>query len=84
MLSRNAFVVGHRAENGVQRSDPQSLVVRHRDSLVRRHMGFQDDVAAYLMDLGVIPLSTEQTHELVAANGTRKFHRSANISSRTR
>jgi len=47
-------------------------------------MVFKNDVAAYLVDFGVIPISAEQTHELVAANGTRKFHRSANISSRTR
>jgi hypothetical protein len=75
---------GHGANNGVQCSDTQCFVIRYRDSLVRRCMGFKNDVAAYLVDFGVIPISAEQTHELVAANGTRKFHRSANISSRTR
>jgi hypothetical protein len=74
----------HGANNGAQRSDTQCFVIRYRDSLVRRYVGFKDDVTAYLVDFGVIPISTEQTHELVAANRTRKLHRSANISSRTR
>ena len=71
-------------EDRVQCSDTEALVGRDDDSMMRRGVGLQHDVAAYLATLPIVPASTEATNKLFTAEVAGKIHPVARTSLRTR
>jgi hypothetical protein len=61
------FVPRNGAKNCVERAQPDALVVRNHYSLVRRQIGFEDDVAALLMYDPVVKLAHQDINDLATA-----------------
>lgn len=59
-----------------------ALMGGNGDTMRRRFLRLQDDVAANLVNFDVSPATAEDGHEFVAAEVTRDFHPRASISSR--
>ena len=84
VLTFDAFVLGHGAQNAVERPNAKGLVGRNNDPLVRRLLGLQHDVTAYLVNDSVVPVPAKDFHESVAAQVAWNLHRLARTSSRTK
>ena len=52
--------------------------------MVRRFFGLQDNVAALLVNDGIVPMTTERFNEFFSAQIPGNFHPLETISSRTR
>ena len=83
-LPIHAFMIGDSSQNSIQRSDANRLVRGNCDTVRRRLLRLQNDVAPDLVYLDVSPAAAERSCEIVAAQITRNFHPSASISSRMR
>src|SRR5260370_36040972 len=77
-------MVGDRAEDGVQRPNPERIVCGDCDSLVGGMVRLENDMAAHLIDLNVAPVATETGAQIYALDVARELHGRASISSRTR
>src|ERR1022692_4891333 len=65
-------------------AEPERVVVRNCNPLVRRLRSFQNDVAAHLMHLRVLPATAQDIREMHARDVAWDFHATDSISSRTR
>src|ERR1700733_11858161 len=83
VLLVHALVLRHQPQNAVEGTDADRIVVGYRDTLMRRRIGLQDDVAAFLMNLAVVPMLAEGLGDLAPREVTRDFH-AASTSSRTK
>jgi hypothetical protein len=79
-----ALVTRDSTGNRAGRSDPEGLVVRHDDSLVRRVPGFESPMATGLVKLSAPPRAAECSHHRITAEVSRSLHPRASTSSRTR
>lgn len=70
------------AQDSVESSQAERLVVGDRNPVVTGRIGLQNDVAADLVNLGVAPIATEHRHKVAAVNVAGELH--AITSSRTR
>ena len=75
---------GGGAENCIQHSDPQWVVIRNPNPVVRRLVSFQNDVTAFLMNPAIAVVFAERLNQIVTAQSTRQFLPQASNSSRTR
>ena len=77
-------MASYEPENGRKCSDPEAVRMgRKCQPLMRRILGFQDDVAPDLVNDGVPPPPAEMVHEAIAAQISGEFHPTASSSSRT-
>jgi hypothetical protein len=60
------------------------MVVWYRDPMVRRSVGFQNDMTTDLMNFCVLPLLTEEGDLPLAGDVARNLHATSRTSSRTR
>jgi hypothetical protein len=60
-------MLGDSFEDGVERADAKTLMRRHSDAVVGRLLGLQHDAAAFLMDLPVTPIATQDFDQLLPA-----------------
>jgi hypothetical protein len=59
IIFSDALDLGHGAENGIERADAQWTVIRHGQPVMTRSIGFQNDVAALLIDPAITVMFTE-------------------------
>lgn len=81
---RHALVRSNRGKDRIQRSDSQRRMRGDGDPVVRRIFGLQNNVAADLMNLGVLPMLREVFDQVLAAQVAWQPHATARTSSRTR
>ena len=67
-MSRN------KAQNRIERPNPQKCVIGHRDSLMSRRLCFQNDVTARLMNSFVSPVLAQALHKISARQIPWQFH----------
>jgi hypothetical protein len=72
-VALDALMPGDGPKDRTERSEPEGIVVRNRDPMVNRLGGFQDDVAAGLMHLRVLPFSAQEVSEARAGNVARNL-----------
>jgi hypothetical protein len=84
LLAFHAFVGTHRADDAIERADTQRIMIGHREPLMRRRVGLQNDVAAFLVHDAVTPIAAEGFDQLRTTQVARDFHAPARTSSRTR
>jgi hypothetical protein len=77
-------VIGHCAQDGVERTDAKGLVVWDHDPVARGFMSLQDTVASNLVDLFLFPVPAQHIDKGRPAQIPRELHPSANSSLRTR
>jgi hypothetical protein len=63
-LTTNAFGGGDFAQDGIEGSDPKGLVIRNRHTVVPGRFSLQNDVAAYLVNLLVLPLGAQYASQI--------------------
>jgi hypothetical protein len=73
-----------RSENGIQRSDPQRLVLWNSDAVMSRLFRLQEDVAAFLINSAVAVVFAQQFDQFRTAQVARQLHQQTSTSSRTR
>ena len=83
-LAFHTFMFGHTAQNGVQSSDAKISVSRNSETLVRGFFGLQHDVAAFLMDDAIAPITAKSLDQVVPAQVAWDLHEMATTSSRTK
>ena len=62
----DALVGGHLAQDRAESADAQRSVVWNREAVMLRGLRLQDDVAADLVDLSVIPPGAKDTCQFTA------------------
>jgi len=80
----NSFGVGDGIQNGVQSSDAKGIVVGNRDAVMAGFVGFQNDVAAFLIYTAVSKAFAEVFDQLRSGKVAGQLHAGARTSSRTR
>jgi hypothetical protein len=80
----NRFVRCHGTQNGIQGSDAKVPVGGHSKTLARGVFGLDHNVAAFLVDDTVAPISAESLDKLLAAQIAWDLHELARTSSRTK
>jgi len=80
----NSFGSGDCHQNGVQGSNAQGIVLRHRESMMDGSICLQDNVTANLMHAAIAEVFAQYLDQLGAAEIAWEFHATANTSSRTR
>ena len=68
-VALHALVPGDRRQNRRQSADPQRRMQRNDDPLLRRDVGFERDVASYLMDLPIVQPRRQVLDELRPPKG---------------
>ena len=81
VLAGDAFVLGNRAENVVQRSDPHRLVRRYGYAVVGGCVRIEHDVTAGVMRLVVTPCAAQMVSQIATLYIARNFHATARTSS---
>ena len=71
-------------QNGVERSQPERIVVRDGEAVMLRSIRLKDHVAAFLVDLPVAKMPTEHLDKVRAAQVTGQLHAVAKTSSLTK
>lgn len=84
IVSRLTPLCAATAQDGTEGAEPERVVAWDGDPLVRRFGCFQDDVAANLMYLCVLPATAQDIGEVRARDVARDLHATDKISSRTR
>lgn len=74
LFASHTLVLGNLAEDRIQCADSHGPMIRHDDSLPRRIIGLQGDVAALLVHLPISPLSTKRRRQRQPTDVPWQFH----------
>ena len=83
-FARDALVICHGPEQGVESADTEKVVIRNRDALMRWLLCLKDDVAAGFVDLPVLLFAAERPGQPLTRDVARQLHATDKTSSLTR
>jgi len=80
----HAFVFGYKAKDVVERAESDRAVIGHRDALMRRCFGLQNDMAARLVHHAIVPVTAKRLDQYPPVEVAGQFHAQVSTSSRTK
>ena len=74
VLFGNSFMSRNKAQNRIERPNPQKCVIGHWDALMSRRLCFKNDMTARLMNRFVSPVLAQALHKISARQIPWQFH----------